>query len=176
MTSDLRTVTKDKIRNWHIQLNERLEKQIKKYTVIIDTYQKTTGYDFNKADSLTIIYQTTNSSSFADFIIWSSKDTLKSTNTLALSKEINNGGGRLEPLKEGATQFKVYKTYNDNMTEYFLELTFKSDTVYAYNAAIYCPVDGGVRSIILTAKKAKGKYRIQDYYLHESGFVAVPPK
>jgi len=174
MTSDLRRVTNTLVKDWHTQLNKGLDIQIERLTMAFETYRKKTRYDFNDADSLTIIYQTTNNYSSSEFIIWSFKDTLKSTNRLALSKEINNGGGRLEPLKKDATEFKVYKTYNNNIAEPFLELALKTDTAAAFNTSVYCPIDP--TSIIITAKKINGKYKIWDYYLSGFEFVVVHKK
>lgn len=174
MSADLRTTTHAKVDDWHTQSNKRLDFQIKKLTMLFDTYREKYGYDFNNADSLTIIYQATGNSSLSDFIIWSLTDTLKSINTLALCKEVNNGGGRLEALREGATKFRIHKTYNSNMGEPFLEIISKSDTAYAFNGPVYSPVD--VMSIIVTAKRVNGMYRIWAYYLYEFAFVPVLKK
>ncbi|HLZ86446.1 MAG TPA: hypothetical protein VKQ52_04355 [Puia sp.] len=144
-------------------------------TIFKDTYNST-GFDFNKADSLTIIYQTNNTSSLANYIIISGKDTLRSTERLALCREIHNGGGKLEPLNKDAAMFKVYKTSNGNIPEPFLALAVKSDTAYAFASDVDCPVDIGINSIIITAKKKNGRYKIGDYYLHEFSFVAITTK
>jgi hypothetical protein len=153
MSSDMTNKTNEKINNWRKQLNKRLNYQIKKLEIIFNDYHKSTGLDFNKADSLTIIYQTNNKSSLVNFIIISSKDTLRSVETLALTREVNNGGGKLEPLTKDATEFKVYKSSNDNILEPFLELALKTDTANAFETDVYCPVDNGDNSIIITAKK-----------------------
>jgi hypothetical protein len=149
--SDIRTITDTKVDDWHTQLNKRLDFQIKKLAMLFDSYRKKNGYDFNKADSLTIIFPVAGNSGFPDFVIWSLADTIKSINALALAKEVNNGGGRLEPLKESATEFKVDKTYNANIGGSFLEISLKSDTAYAFNSFVYSPVDA--MSIIVTAKR-----------------------
>lgn len=165
--------TNKRINSRRKQLNDRLNYQLEKFTIIFNSNNTSTGFDFNEADSLTIIYQTNNKSSFANFIIISGKDTLKSSKRLALVREVNNSGGKLEPLKKGATEFRVYKSSNDNIPEPFLELASKSDTANAFESDIYCPVDIGPDSIIITAKKINGSYRIWDYYLHEFRFVAI---
>jgi len=176
ISSDSRDQSDEKINSWHTQLNERLNDQIKELTTIFKNTYKNTGFDFNKADSLTIIYQTNNKSGLANFIIVSGKDTLKSRERLALCREINNGGGKLEPLNKDAAAFKVYKTSNSNIAGPFLALALKADTAYAFPADIYCPVDYGINSIIVTAKKNNGRYKIWDYYLHQFSFVAIPVK
>jgi hypothetical protein len=150
--------------------------QIKKLAVVFNENLKTKSFDLNIADSLTIIYRTNNSSSFVDFIILSGKDTLESTKGLALAKEVSNSGGKLASLKKDATRFKVSKTSNNNMPEPFLELTMKSDTANAFTSSSESPVDIGNNSIIITAKRIKGMYRIQDYYLNGFSFVSTSPK
>lgn len=171
MASDVRSGTDGKVDEWHTQANKRLDFQIKRLAILFDTYRKGNGYDFNDSDSLIIIIQATGTSSFSDFIVSSLADTLKSVNALALSKEVNNGGGRLEPLKEGATEFNIRKRYNADTGEPFLEVTTKSDTAYAFKSLVYSPVDA--MSIIVTAKKINGTYKISDYYLHEFAFAPV---
>jgi hypothetical protein len=175
-SSGIRDNSAEKIKSRHAQLNERLNYQIKELATIFKDNYKSTGFDFNKADSLTIIYQTNNKSGLANFMIISGKDTLHSTESLALCREINNGGGKLEPLSKDAASFKVYKTSNGNMAEPLLALSLKADTAYAFASAGYCPVDNGVNSIIITAKKNNGRYEIWDYYLHEFSFAAIPAK
>ena len=162
--------------NWHKELRGRLDMQIKKLAVVFNENLKTKSFDLNTADSLTIIYRTNNSSSFVDFIILSGKDTLRSTKRLALAREVNNGGGKLASLKKDATKFRVSKTSNNNIPEPFLELVMKSDTASAFISSSESPVDIGNNSIIITAKKIKGKYRIQDYYLNGFNFVSTSPK
>jgi hypothetical protein len=174
MSSDSRAA--EKINSWHTQLNERLNYQIKELTTIFKDAYKSTGFNFNNADSLTIIFQTNSKSGLANFIIISGKDTLKSTERLALCREINNGGGKLEPLNRDAAAFKVYKTANGNIPDPFLALALHSDTAFAYAADVYCPVDNGIHSIVITAKKNNGGYKISDYYLHDFSFVAIPAK
>ena len=176
LSSDTRDKSNEIINSWCTQLNERLNDQIKELTTIFKDAYKSTGFDFNKADSLTIIYQANNKSSLANFIIISGKDTLRSRERLALCREINNGGGRLEPLRKDAVAFKVYKTFNSNIGEPFLALALKADTAYAFAATVCCPVDNGINSIIITAKKHNGRYKILDYYLHDFSFVAIPVK
>jgi hypothetical protein len=174
MSSDINDTSVEKIKSLHTQLHERLNFQIMKLTAIFNDTYKITGHDFNKADSLTIIYLTNNKSGLANFIIISDKDTLKSTERLALVREINNGGGKLGALSKDAASFKVYKTSNGNIAEPFLAFALKADTAYAFAAAVYCPVDSGINSIIITAKKNNGRYEIWDYYLHEFSFAAIP--
>jgi hypothetical protein len=169
-------ITPEKINSRHRYLNERLNDQMKELSTIFKDRYKSTGFDFNTADSLTIIYQTNNKSVWANFIIISGKDTLKSRERLALCREINNGGGKLEPLKKDAAAFKVYKTSNGNTPEPFLALALKSDTAYASASDVNCPVEDGIYSIIITAKKNNGRYKIWDYYLHDFSFVAIPAK
>lgn len=176
MLSDTRDQSDEIINSWHTQLDERLNYQIKELSTIFKDAYKSTGFDFNKADSLTIIYQTNNKSVLANFLMISGKDTLKSTERLALCREINNSGGKLEPLNNDAAVFKVYKTSNGNIPEPFLALALKADTAYAFAADVYCPVDNGINSIIITAKKNNGRYKIWDYYLHEFSFAAIPAK
>ena len=174
ISSSLNDKSVEKIDALQKQLTERLNYQIKKLSAIFNQSYKSTGVKFNKKDSLTIIYQTNSSSGLADYLIISGKDTLESNLRLALCREVNNGGGRLEPLKKGSASFKVYKRSNRNITNPFLELTSKADTGYAYSSVIYCPAEIGTSSIIITAKKKNRRYEISDYYLHEFNFVAIP--
>jgi hypothetical protein len=171
ISSDTRDKTDEKINSLHTRFNEILNDQIKALTAIFKDAYKNTGFNFNKADSLTIIFQTNNKSCLSDFIIISGKHTLKSTKRLALCREVNNGGGKLEPLNKDAAAFKVYKTFNSNIGEPFLALALKADTAYAYAADIYCPVS--YPNTIITAKRRNGRYKIWDYYLHGFSFVAI---
>jgi len=173
LSSDAHHKSDEITSRWQTQLDERLNDQIKELSTIFKKTYRSTGLDFNKADSLTIIYETNSTSVLANFMIIAGKDTLTSTERLALRREINNGGGKLAPLNNDATVFKVYKTSNGNIPEPFLELAGKGDTAYAFEAAVYCPVDKGDNSIIITAKKNNGGYKIRDYYLHDFSFAAI---
>jgi hypothetical protein len=160
----------------HKELRDRLDILIKKLAVVFNANLKTKKFDLNTADSLTIIYRTNNSSSFVDFIILSGKDTVESTKRLALAQEVNNGGGKLASLKKDATRFKVSKTLNNNMPKPFLQIVMKSCTANAFASSSESPVDIGNNSIIITAKRIRGTYRIQDYYLNGFSFVSTFPK
>jgi hypothetical protein len=173
MASDTRTVTSAKVNAWHQQLNNRLVQQVERINAVLKAYSKKTGVDLNKADSLTIIFRTTSTSSFANYIIWSGKDTMKSNGLFALTREINNGGGRLELVKKDATKFTIHKTYHKNIREPFLALATRTDTAYAYQADVYSPVELGNHSIILMVKKVNRIYKIHAYHLHQFALVVV---
>jgi len=166
-------IAAEKMNRSRVGLQERLNDQIKKLSAIFRDRLKSTGLDLNRADSLTIIYRTTDKSGLANFIIISGKDTLRSTQRLALVREINNGGGRLAPVSKDAASFSVYKTSNANIAEPFVALALAADTAYAYAGAVYCPVERGINPIIITAKKNNKGYIIGDYYVHGFSFVSL---
>jgi hypothetical protein len=173
VTSNLNTVTNGKVTTWKRELNERLAFQLEKLKAIFYKYQDQTGYSFNDADSLTIIYNTDQNSGFSNYVLYTTTDTLRSKLRLVLEKEVHNGGGRLEIRNKHSFDFTIRKINNKKMNDAFLRLSLPTDTAFAYHSIVYSPVDRGANSIIITAKKISGKYIIEDYYLHQYGFAVL---
>jgi hypothetical protein len=53
-----------------------LNHQVKEFEAVFQSYRRKTGFNFNTADSVTIIYQTGIETNLRDFLIYSGKDTI----------------------------------------------------------------------------------------------------
>lgn len=157
----------------HNQLNNKLNIQLRSFDSVFTSYHSKTGFDFNQADTLTILIAGNNTERLEHFMIWSGKDTVKSNVPIALVREVNNGSG-LEPIQPDATLFTLRKAHFDNEDVPVFQLVMQADTAYAYESELDCPFD--FSPVILTAKKTTDGYKIVDYYLHQFQFVSMQIK
>lgn len=131
---------------------------------IFDSHKRRKGFDFNSADTISIIYQTPNEAPFSDIIIWSGKD------TICYIQEVENPTPFkyrrkvvYKPFRYTVSEQKGYREINDRDT--LITLTAKKDFATAVKLSEGQSVLGGAYTTIIFAYKQNGNYHIERYHI-----------
>ncbi len=154
-----------------IQLDQ-LQRQIMQFDTIFKAYKKKAGYDFNTANSLTLIYQTGVESDLRDFIFFSGKDTVSY--------------GELWFVKPGHKTRKIiqYKPFLDTTTRpKGIKVIDVRDSLLTIASKRNCgtiqlqtkenKVFDGSSSTIVIATKQSDRFYIEECFLEPFGFVPI---
>ncbi len=164
-------LTRKKIAESKKQWITQIEKQIKQFELVFETYKMKTGFDFNLADSLLIVFQTDIQSNLNKFIIISANDTItykEKWKMLGLHTYVR------EIVYESfldTTKLKEFVIIDDR--DSLLTLAVKGDFVTAKKLSDEHPCDDGSTSTLVIAKKNKNKYRIEDCFLRPFMFMPI---
>ncbi len=164
-------LTRKKIRTAKGQWKIQLDNQLKQFDTVFKAYKNNTGFDFNLADSLLIIFQTDIQSNLNKFIIISSKDTItygerwKMLGLHSYERQIV-----YEPFLD-TTKQKSFVIIDDR--DSLLTLASKRDFVTAQKTAKENPCSDGSTSTIFFAKKAKGHYQFEFCFLQPFVFYPI---
>jgi hypothetical protein len=165
-------LTKKKIKQTKVNQKRLLKNQISQFDTIFKSYYKKTGFNFNTADSFTLVYQTGIETNLSDYIFWTGKDTISYgelwfVETLHSTKKII----QYKPFLDTTQRAKGIRVINDR--DSLLTLATKKDCKTAQRLSKENPVLDGMSSTILLVKKIDGKYLINECYLQPFGFVPV---
>jgi hypothetical protein len=140
------------------------------FDTIFLAYKRETGFDFNIADSLTIVYQTNVESKLKSIILFSGSDTISYAETYLI-------------IMHRAKKEIVYTPFINNSTtngikiitdrDSLLTLVAKRDFQTAQRLANENPVFDGASSTIIIAKKMNSRYSIEQYNLPPFSFVPI---
>lgn len=149
-----------------------LRRQIKQFDTIFKAYKSKTGFDFNTANSLTLIYQTGVESNLRDFIIFSDKDTISY--------------GELWFVEPGRKSRKViqYKPFLDttsrpkgikviDVRDSLLTIASKRNCGTVKLQIKESKVLDGSSSTIVIATKQNDRFYIDECFLEPFGFVPI---
>jgi hypothetical protein len=143
-----------------------LKQHLQELDTIFHSIHLRRGFDFNKADSIYLIYQTPNETPhFSDIIIWSGKD------TVAYSQEIDNPipykyGRKVvyKPFKYNTIELKGFHEVNDRDT--LLTLAAKRDYATALKLSEGQQVIGGAATTIVVAfRNEEGYYQFEGCHI-----------
>jgi hypothetical protein len=165
-------LTKKLIKQNKVNRKRLLNDQILQFDTIFKSYHKKTGFNFNTADSFTLVYQTGIETNLSDYIFWTNKDTISYGElwfvaTLHSTKRII----QYKPFLDTTQLVKGIRIINDR--DSLLTLASKKDCETAQQLSKENPVLDGMRSTILFVKKADGKFLINECYLQPFGFVPI---
>jgi hypothetical protein len=156
---------------WIKQYKDNLEAQIIEFDSVFSDYKKKINFDFNTADSLIIIYQTSIESDLSDYIIYSGKDTISFSEFYF---------GKKPPRFQKRIMCRpfLYKTERIGYIETddrdsLLILANNRDFSKAIKLAKENPVLDGASSTIIFARKTTGKYAIERCFLQPFGFLPI---
>lgn len=149
-----------------------LRRQIKQFDTIFKAYKRKTGFDFNTANSLTLIYQTRIESNLRDFIFYSGKDTISY--------------GELWFVEPGHKTRKIiqYKSFLDTTSRpKGIKVIDVRDSLLTITSNRNCgtvqlqinenKVLGGSSSTIVFATKQSDRFYIEECFLEPFGFVPI---
>jgi hypothetical protein len=165
-------LTKKLIKQNKVLRKRLLNDQIIQFDTILNSYYKNTGFDFNTADSFTLVYQTGIESNLSDYIFWTSKDTISYgelwfVTTLHSTKKII----QYKPFLYTTQLAKGIKVINDR--DALMTLATKKDCKTAERLSKENPILGGMSSTILIVKRIDGGYLINECYLQPFGFIPI---
>ena len=155
--------TKKQARQLRKRRMAELRLHLQELDTIFHSFHLRRGFDFNSADTISLIYQTPNeTSNFSDIIIWSGKD------TIAYSQEIDNPIPYkykrkvvYKPFRYTTSELKGFYEVNDRDT--LLALAAKRDYATALKLAEGQQVIGGASTTIVVAfRKEEGDYQFED--------------
>ena len=153
------------------QLNLLL-RQIKQFDTIFKAYESKTNFDFNRADSLILIYQTGVESNLRDFIIFSGKDTISYVELWLV-----------EPGRK-ARKVIQYKPFLDttsrpkganvfDVRDSLLTIASKGNCGTVQLQTNESKVLDGSSSTIVIARKQNNRFNIEECFLEPFGFVPI---
>ena len=166
---EIAKIKSEKNSKWRKKRLTFLTNRILQLDTIFNSYKSRSGFDFNTADSLKIIYQTGVETGLSDFIIWSNKDTI-SYGELWL----------VDPLTPSLKKIIEYKPFLDitwhegdfilvTERDSLMALVSKNDFTTAEKLSKENPVFDGARSRIITFKKINDKGIIKELLLTPFG-------
>lgn len=141
--------------------------QIEQLDTIFNSYLKRKKFDFNTADSLKIIQQSSIESGLSDYIIWSNKDTISFEEYWIDGYPKKGKGIEYKPFLD--TTWNSIGYQNVNSRDSLMTLMNKHDFSTAQKLSQENPVYDGASSTIMIAVKTDGKYIIEEYYLKPFG-------
>jgi hypothetical protein len=164
-------LTKKKIKTAKQQWIIETDKQIKQFDTVFKTYKNKTGFDFNSAKSLLIIFQTDIQSNLNKFIIISTKDTItygerwKRLGLHSYDRQIV-----YEPFLD-TTKPKGFIIIDDR--DSLLKLATKRDFVSAQKLAKENPCNDGSTSTIIVAENIGKHYKFEYCFLQPFMFMPI---
>lgn len=164
-------LTRKKIKKAKHQWVIQLDKQMQQFDTIFKAYKNKTGFNFNSADSVLIIYQTDIQSNLNKFIIISSKDTItyrekwKMLGPHSYERQIV-----YEPFLD-TTKQKGFIIIDDR--DSLLILASKKDFAAAQKLANENPCSDGSTSTIIFAKKIGRHYQFKECFLQPFMFMPI---
>jgi hypothetical protein len=159
---------------WIKQYKDNLDQQILELDSIFSIYKKKNNFDFNIADSLIIIYQTSIESDLSDYIIYSGIDTISFTEFYIRKKP--SGFQKRIMYKPFLNKSERKDLIEIDDRDSLLKLANKRDYSTALRLAKENPVLDGASSTIIFAKKIPGKYAIESCFLQPFGFLPIRRK
>jgi hypothetical protein len=136
--------------------------QINELDTIFSSYKDRKGFDFNKADTITIIYQTPVEAPFSDIIVWSGKDTISFAEEIENIRPFKNKRRIIyKPFRYTMNPVKGYREINERDT--IITLVGKKEFQRAIQLAEGQQVNGGAYTQIVFAYKTKAQYHIETY-------------
>lgn len=151
---------------------ELLSKQVLQFDTIFQKYKAETGFDFNNADSLIMIYQTSIETNLRDYIIYSGNDTIsygeswKMASIHSMKKEIV-----YKPFLDTVKRPKGLKVITDR--DSLLTIASKRNCGSVQLLANESKVFDGATSTIIMAKRVNGQYYIEECFLPPFAFVPI---
>ena len=147
-----------------------ISNQILQLDTLFSKYNKNNSFNFNTADSLTIIYQTDITTGLSDYIVISGVDTLSYSEDFLIM--IDNSRKKIvynSFLDTSTTPGFVVTTSRDSL----LTLVNKGRFDVANKLAQDHPVLDGQTTTIVVAKKINNRYRIDEYHLRPFDFIPI---
>jgi hypothetical protein len=134
-------------------------------------YKAEKGFDFNMADTLTLVYQTSVETQLREFIIISGRDTLSfKENWASIGLHYAVRGIEYVPFLD-KNEVDGIRTVDSR--DSLLTLITRRDLVVAKNLARENPVLDGYTTTVVLAKRKGEKYLIEDWFLPPFDFVPV---
>lgn len=165
-------LTKKQIKQNKLTRRRLLDNQITQFDTIFKSYYKKTGFNFNAADSFTLVYQTGIETNLSDYIFWTGKDTISYGElwfvaTLHSTKKII----QYKPFLDTTQRAKGIRVINDR--DSLMTLATKKDCKTAERLSKENPVLDGMSSTILFVKRVDGTYFINECHLQSFGLVPI---
>ncbi len=144
------------------------DKEILQFDTIFKAYYTKTGFDFNAADSLTIVYQTSIETALSRFIIISGKDTISYAEDWEENTNIHKKLVIYRPFLN-VSNHPGYIIFDE--MDSLLTLVAKHDFNTALRFAKEHPVTDGATTTVLVAKKENGHYAFETLFLQPFGIL-----
>lgn len=165
-------LTKKKIRDSKKARLNYLNQQVQQFSTVFRDYSTKSGFDFNTADSLLIIYQTGVESNLRSFLILSGKDTISYSEKWQRTGLHNyNREVVYQPFFDTTANPKGYKVID--VRDSLLVLANNRNCGIAQLIAKNNQVFDGETSAFIYARKVKGKYLIEECFLPAFAFVPI---
>ena len=167
----LKGITKKDVKESKVQTLRQLDSLCALLGRVFIRYKAEKGFDFNTADLLTLVYQTSVESRLREFIIISGRDTLSfKENWTSIGVHSAVRGIEYVPLL-GKVNVEGLRTVDSK--DSLLTLISRRDLVAARNLARENPVLDGSTTTVILAKRLGVEYLIEDWFLPPFDFVPV---
>jgi len=165
-------LTKSKIKKSKKDRLTYLKEQIIQLDSVFQRYKKQTGFNFNTADSLFVVFQTGVESNLRSFIIWSGNDTISYSEEWEMIG-LHNYRRKViyQPFLDTTAKPKGYKVISDR--DSLLTIAANRSCGTAQLLAKGNQVFGGASSTIIFAKRINGNYFIDECFLPPFSFVPI---
>jgi hypothetical protein len=151
---------------------DRLRQQIKQFDTIFNAYKRKTGFDFNTASSLTLIYQTEIESNLRDYIIFSGRDTISYGEIWFVEPgKKTRKVIQYRPFLDTTSRPKGFRVYD--VRDSLLTIASKRNCGTVQLQIKESKVLDGRSSSIIIATKQSGRFFIEECFLEPFGFVPI---
>ena len=167
----LKGITKKNVKESKVQALQQLDSLCALLGRVFKRYKAEKGFDFNTADLLTIVYQTSVESQLREFIIISGRDTLSfKENWTSIGVHSAVRGIEYVPLLD---KVNVEGLRTVDSKDSLLTLISRRDLVATRNLARENPVLDGSTTTVILAKRLGVEYLIEEWFLPPFDFVPV---